>query len=385
MGWFSRLFGRRSPQKLLAAQREATEAVLDAVLRQVRSGQPQTDVDVASVGHAMSGLWQALVAQHGTDDNTRFPPDDQVHYFVQALKAAALDHPSHNAWPVLSDLRRPVFEPLRQRVSTQDDPWLHLCLITPALLHQDVATARRSFERIQADPFLRQRALCWVNYTESAYSAFNDVPSARAFLDALPDAEPWNPTTTFLDEGTRFALLASIHPFLPADPRVSFPEPFDGAVVRVGLKSDWDITDRETALSTLGWLQEEGHRGALVEDLQADGEPSSPKERYVREHRDALLQHHVLAWDLARLISTARACLTAGYLEVNETARWVRGAAEKLRGEYASWEEFGDDFLLGLGYWNAESADPEMPYPAMVRWLKESPRSPWKRVPFRGG
>lgn len=385
MGFLDKLLGRRQPKVDLPAQKKGTEAVLDAVLSHLRAGHALSDADLVNVANAMGALWRALCAQHGTEDNTRFPAEDQAYYLAQALKAAAIGHPNHDAWPVMSDLRRHVHDTFKQQLAAKEDPWLHVCAVMPALLQKDVKAAQASFRRIQADPFYRTLVLTWANYAESAFSPYNDVPSVSAFLAGIPDNDPWNPTTKLLDDEARFPLLASVYPFLPRDPRLEVSDPREAAISRLQLQRDWNITDRDTAWGMLEWLRDEGHRSHLAKDLAHEGEPETAEHRYVRLHRAALQRHQILAWDLSRLTSVARAALGAGYLEANETWTIVRDAGQTLRAEYVSWDAFADDFLLGMGYWDTDAAAPDTPYPAMVRWLKESPRSPWKRMPWRRG
>jgi hypothetical protein len=72
---------------------------------------------------------------------------------VEALKLAALDHPDHNAWPVMSGVRGQLWGTLQKRLGT-GDTWLHLCAIQPALMQGQVEQALKSYSRIEGDPFL---------------------------------------------------------------------------------------------------------------------------------------------------------------------------------------------------------------------------------------
>lgn len=47
---------------------------------------------------------------------------------------------------------------------------------------------------------------------------------------------------------------------------------------------------------------------------------------------------------------------------------------------YRSWDELGDDYVLGNGYFDPEGGNAV--HVAMVRWLQRDPRSPWRRVAF---
>ena len=119
----------------------------------------------------------------------------------------------------------------------------------------------------------------------------------------------------------------------------------------------------------------------LADALEA-GSAQGARAAYVARNRAALARHRILAWDLCRLISVARGAHTLGLLSAEETWGLVLEAGRRLRAEYGSWKELGDDFLLGLGFWDPDAAQSGGVYPAMVRWLQKDARSPWQRVPF---
>jgi Protein of unknown function (DUF1266) len=382
MGFFGTLFGGRSAKdEVVAAQRAATAKVIDPVLAKARAGGEPTDHELEQCRASFAALYEALSARHGTDDNTRFSKEHQADFYVEALKLSALRHPEHDAWPVMAGVRKQAWSALQKRTSS-GDPWVALCAIQPALLQGQVKDALHCYSKIEGDPFLSQLAIAWANDAVMAFSAYNHAPSAQEFLSAIRGAAPWSAPELVMAEGRRWPLLAAIYPFLSRDPRGRLADPRPAAAVRVQLKRDWEVTDREEALACIGWLRDVGHRSELASELESSGPAEDERGHYVAQNRAALERHGILAWDLCRLISVARAAHTLRLLDERETWDAVLDAGNRLREEYASWSELGDDFLLGCGFWNPDSVQNGAPYVSMVRWLQKDPRSPWQRVPF---
>jgi hypothetical protein len=385
MNFFEKLFGGRARKdEAVAATRVAFAEVVAPVLAKARAGGEPTDEELEQCRTSFGAFYDALSARHGSEDNTRFSEEHQADFYVEALKLAALGHPDHDAWPVMAGVRRSLWGALQKRLDTQD-PWLHLCAISPALLVGQVQRALQSYARIESDPFLSQRAIAWANDAVMAFLSYNEPNSAQAFLEAVRGVSPWEAPVAGLGDGLgderRWPLFASIYPFLSRDSRTGLADPRPVAVVRLQLQRDWSVSNREEALSIIGWLREEGHRAELAAALEADSAQGA-RGPYVARNRAALAKHGILAWDLCRLISVVRAAHTLGLLAEEEAWGAVLGAGNRLREEYASWKELGDDFLLGLGFWDPDALQSGGPYPAMVRWLQKDPRSPWQRVPF---
>ena len=374
MNFFGKLFGGRARMdQAIAARRGAFAQVAAPVLAKARAGGEPTDAELEQCRSSFAAFYAALSERHGSEDNRRFSAEHQADFYVEALKLAALGHPEHDAWPVMAAVRRPLWAALQKRLDTQD-PWLHLCAISPALLAGEVPRALQSYARIEGDPFLSKWAIAWANDAVMGFTAYNDPRTALSFLTAIQGASPWEAPVPGLPDERRAPLFAAIYPFLSRDARGGLADPRPAAVVRLQLQRDWDVGTREEALRTVAWLRDVGHRADLEEALESDRSEQSP---YVVAHRAELAKHRILAWDLCRAISVARAAHTLGLLTEEETWEAVLDAGARLRAEYASWQELGDDFLLGLGFWDAEAL--EGPYTAMVRWLQTDPRSPWQR------
>jgi hypothetical protein len=132
----------------------------------------------------------------------------------------------------------------------------------------------------------------------------------------------------------------------------------------------WGITDRNSALETLDWLRDEGHRTQYASMSQflltknvttcagLGNPPEGCDDREIRALHDLassidskLDGKTIAAWDYGRLINVARWCYTLGFINEQETWTYIVPAAQKIQSEYDSWEDYGTHYLLGRGYW----------------------------------
>jgi hypothetical protein len=181
--------------------------------------------------------------------------------------------------------------------------------------------------------------------------------------------------------------------------------------LRVKLQEWWDVHDRGTALQTLHWLSDEGHRALFDRLISLYTEvPAAERKRALAQHfagegraaeylenldaafktlqaegvvsgRDAL-RGTTLAWDLGRLVVVARSCHTAGY--VTEPEAWSliqRAHAEAVR-TFADWSEFSRSFLVGRAVWGGD--DLALPGLCTIgRGLQQDAESPWRSALLR--
>jgi hypothetical protein len=372
---------RASDEVKLAGLKRQTSAQFDRALADYRAGtEPE---DMAGLGGAFTALYDELCRRNGTTDNNLFEEGDRVCFYEQALKLSALGHPEHDAWPALAPIRLQVLGGLLARLQNGEDPWLRLCAVTAALASGQTQPALESYAHIAQDPFLSDLAWRWANRALICFPDFNPRPGYEKFLAAIARPDSWN-VQGGAAPPDRWVLLASIYPDLPSDPRTELRDQRILASQRIQLERDWDIVDRESAVEVLEWLRTEGHRAALASDLDApnfEGRPAHA--RFVAANRAALSRHRILAWDCARLVAVARSAYALGYLDEDEVGELLAWAGESLRETYDSWQEFGADYNLGAGYFEPENTQFSA-HEAMVRWLQEDPRSPWRRVSFGG-
>lgn len=178
-------------------------------------------------------------------------------------------------------------------------------------------------------------------------------------------------------------------------------------VLRGGLADWWDIVDRESAMSTLNWLLNEGHskqvdyildvirqlpwyqcREYLLEQAENEEEAAELIGKYyaVKKMKRFLLQKDIFeeeelpasiaAWDYVRAISVGRWCRECGYITDDEL--WnimglVQNAAKEM---FASWTEYGISFAFGRGVWRGEEDDCATGL-EITESLIHDPESPW--------
>jgi hypothetical protein len=163
------------------------------------------------------------------------------------------------------------------------------------------------------------------------------------------------------------------------------------------LQRDWGAQNPEEVLQALHWLAREGHRKEFNDICAIDLEASADvhrhgaqgividdanllaKIRFTRQHRERVGVRSLLAWDMARLISVAG----WGYLthNISEGQAWsfVWPAAQAAQRAYASWQEFGEHYLLGREFWTGERDDG---FDRCLTTLLTDPTSPWRVLPW---
>jgi hypothetical protein len=376
----------------LGPVRQRTAATLDAVLARAQEGAPIPASDLERCNDAFVELYEAVVDEEGTDDRLQLSPEHQTDLYVEAVKLAAIDHPGHTGWVTFGELRRRIPPVLRARLAKQTTPALALAAIQPALVVGDLAMARDCYRRIEGLPFLAGRARRWCDEALMTNPRENGPEVARQFLAGLPqEADPWNlPTSVPADR--RWILLASAYPYLTHDPRTTLAPVTSVSFERDTLKSDWGIHDTDSAAEMLTWLLNEGHTASLMQYLDARHRdvPAAASEdpegirlgAFLEDRREALERHRIRAWDLGRLIDTARSAHAAGYLDEEVAWEWLLLAGGRIRQMYTSWRDFGEDYILGAEFFGEITRMSPEAHVTMVRWLMDEERSPWKRVAF---
>ena len=130
------------------------------------------------------------------------------------------------------------------------------------------------------------------------------------------------------------------------------------------LKSSWDIVDRESALSTIDWALNEGHRArfgeAFVRFKEGDASaiPSQNAKEFSRflevvrnwklNQEDAANCRTLLAWDLERAAFLARTCQHVGY--ITEPEAWdilIHRVCPVAKQSFSTWGQYGMSFVEG--------------------------------------
>lgn len=164
------------------------------------------------------------------------------------------------------------------------------------------------------------------------------------------------------------------------------------------LSDGWDIKDRDDLLRDLFWLaQEDGHRDNFARDgrfvskmskeqLEVFLEPfkDNPERcndlRVAYQFYDSLGDKGILGWDLCRYMCLCRGGYICGFLDEETTWKLMIPAARKLQQTFGSWEELGQNYLIGRHYWSLKHVQQEKKkYDEAFQRLIEMPSSPWNQ------
>ena len=176
----------------------------------------------------------------------------------------------------------------------------------------------------------------------------------------------------------------------------------------------WGITDKESAIDTLDYLQHAGTRRffpLVVETLKLQNKRAI--QQYITENlededdmrdcweqvqfafgsMDSLINAQLIkdqadfvrigpdAWDAGRLVFMARLCREHEYITDEQMWQYIDAADEIAHQTLTSWEDFGKSCIIGRCLWCGTANYFEV----MADHAKEmysSPKSPWKGVPF---
>lgn len=142
------------------------------------------------------------------------------------------------------------------------------------------------------------------------------------------------------------------------------------------LYSSWGVRDRESALETVKWLKEEGHRESCREcmaaleqlgmlDLEEEEFMESFMEAGIEEnafryvmayymHQEGLEPDYIAAWDLCRVNQMYADFYFCGYMTYEEAMDASLENSLLLQQMYPSWEEMVEAYMAGYQFWQSD-------------------------------
>lgn len=163
--------------------------------------------------------------------------------------------------------------------------------------------------------------------------------------------------------------------------------------LRQSLVEGWEITDHTSALSSLAWLLDSGHRApyqTVRQHLQLGAGTSDELNKrlaaVVGKWESEVGEVGGLAFDLARAVDIAAQGVALGYL--SEAQGWrVLGQCRQMARDAAfrNWAHYGQSFRAGAEFWKSGGVIDGVRnkgYAQTVRWLLEDADSPWVRDPW---
>lgn len=176
------------------------------------------------------------------------------------------------------------------------------------------------------------------------------------------------------------------------------------------LENLYEITDHDSAVGTLDWLYQRGHRvffdaakqvysGAaegidysrLTEDeqqnfmeyfmnLQSSLQYLSEEGYFSDVFQIAAMS--ITAWDMGRLVMVTRSCYDCGYISEEEAWAYIENAYKACKEVYADWDEFAKGYVFGRAMWSGATAT--LPgIMSLAEGLISDENSPWKKVSLK--
>jgi Protein of unknown function (DUF1266) len=245
-----------------------------------------------------------------------------------------------------------------------------------------------SFIVFKVLPIVRQLRRAMGKFRKQAGGSTLDAERLTALSVGLINAEQLTATTDSLTTG------------------------IDAQRLSEGLAENWQITSQTSARQTIEWLLNAGHRAlypdalsilqshepadwqavaasrsdqpeqllSFIENL-AETRKSLQDEGFLSSDKD--LARGILAWDMARAITLARAAYDLRYMSESEAWTVIRHAAGAVFQEFSSWEELAKSYIIGRAMWAGESVmlDGLM---TIARDCLTEGESPWKRLAWPG-
>ena len=180
--------------------------------------------------------------------------------------------------------------------------------------------------------------------------------------------------------------------------------------VKSMLEKYYSIIDRESALETLCWLRDEGHRiyfesikefvagyATAIDNTYLDQEKGVRAYQYIQNLNDTigilcenqfissksdLHYKSILGWDMGRLVLVTRCCYECGYVSEEEAWDYISNALIACSKIYSNWEEFAAGYVIGRSMWGGNN----MSLPGIITIIKDllsDSESPWLNIQFK--
>ncbi len=180
----------------------------------------------------------------------------------------------------------------------------------------------------------------------------------------------------------------------------------DKSETQKNLMNYYEIFDRNTALETLEWFLDKGHRGfyeiikktvsehsTLLNDEHLNNAEKDTAEEYIENlegtikdllengfihNRSDFMKHSILAWDMGRLVLVARCCYDLDYISEDEAWDILKKAEDESCKVYRNWIDFGTGYMIGRCMWSG----PSMMISGLMditKGLIGDEDSPWKK------
>ncbi|MBN1364385.1 MAG: DUF1266 domain-containing protein [Syntrophaceae bacterium] len=166
------------------------------------------------------------------------------------------------------------------------------------------------------------------------------------------------------------------------------------------LEEWWGISGRLSFFEKIEWINDKGHRKRFddwaryiaylsEEEYEKVLEDNKDKEqllneiKIVKEYYKKLEGKGLLGWDYTRYINLCRCAYVVGYITEEEAWRMIMPAAEMLQKVFSSWEDLGQNYIVGREFWSLEQTKKGgYKYEDAYQRLIDMPSSPWNKYPW---
>ena len=178
--------------------------------------------------------------------------------------------------------------------------------------------------------------------------------------------------------------------------------------IKGNLENFYDITDHDSAVETLEWLFNRGHRiyfdaiktmysgtgegidySKFTEEKQANFMeyfmnmqgvlPFLVEAGYFSGNVFDIAKMSIIAWDMGRLVMVTRSCYDCGYISEEEAWKYIENAYKACKEVYADWNEFAKGYVFGRAMWSGD-AQFLAGIMSIAEGLLADEQSPWKKV-----
>lgn len=157
----------------------------------------------------------------------------------------------------------------------------------------------------------------------------------------------------------------------------------------------WSINNKEELISTIQWLESEGHSDSYIscremaetcsaselEDFAKENPNAKNDFKIVKLTKDYIRDRALIAWDYGRAVNLCRRGYQIGYFTEEEAWNNIYRLGEKVAKSYNSWTDFGINFLIGRVFWSDDKAEmAERTVPLIKKLISKD--GAWSSIPW---
>lgn len=180
--------------------------------------------------------------------------------------------------------------------------------------------------------------------------------------------------------------------------------------IQGNLANFYGIVDHDSAIDTLDWMLNRGHRVFfdIIKNVYSDSSKNIDYSALDENERESCEEYRsnlqdaiptlstngyykneseiagisIVAWDMGRLVMVTRSCYDCTYISKEEAWSYIEKAHEASKQAYPDWKEFAKGYVFGRAMWSGASVS-LMGIMSISEGLLADEESPWKIVPLK--